>query len=234
MEPLFTELVDRLRSAHSDNLLSVVLYGSAIVDGAAKLKSDYRVLVVMDSISAEDLRHARTPSKWWSDSGFALPVYLTRDELNRSLDVFPIEFRHIKRAYRVLFGDDVLAENEVSTANLRLQTESELRGKMLRLRSLYLPASDSAEGLTTLMTDSIVTFVQLLRSVLELLGEQPPVSRLATIRRTHERLKLDTSSLERVLKLRSQPARLLELEAHDLFSSYLDCLKRVIEEVDNL
>jgi hypothetical protein len=234
MEPLFTELVARLRSAHSNNLVSVVLYGSAIADGVAKPKADYRVLVVMEALSAEDLRHARPPAKWWADSGFSLPVYLTREELSRSLDVFPIEFRHMKQAYRVLYGDDLLAETDVSKANLRLQTESELRGKMLRLRSLYLPASDSAEGLTRLMTDSVVTFVQLLRPVLELLGEQPPISRSETIRRAHERLKLDTSSLERILKLRSQPARLLELEAHDLFSSYLDCLKRVIEEVDNL
>src|SRR5262249_42502217 len=89
MEPLFADLVGRLQSAHSSNLISVVLYGSAIVDGAAKLKSDYRVLVVMNSISAEDLRHARTPSKWWADSGFSLPVYLTRAELNRSLTSFP-------------------------------------------------------------------------------------------------------------------------------------------------
>jgi hypothetical protein len=96
MEPLFTELVARLRSAHSNNLASVVLYGSAIADGVAKPKADYRVLVVMDTVSAEDLRHARPPAKWWADSGFSLPVYLTRDELSRSLDVFPIEFRHMK------------------------------------------------------------------------------------------------------------------------------------------
>jgi len=49
-----------------------------------------------------------------------------------------------------------------------------------------------------------------------------------------ERLGLDTAPLERILRLRDDPARLMEAEVQDLFASYLDCLTHVIEAVDNL
>jgi hypothetical protein len=230
----FEELVGRLRAAHGENLVSVILYGSAVASGASARKGDYRVVVVTRTLTAEELRRVRPAAKWWVSAGYALPVYFTAAELRESLDVFPIEFRQLKRSYRVLDGEDLLAGVEVSPANLRLQTEYELRGKLLRLRGLYLPAGDTSEGLTGLMTESIVSFVQFLRPVLELLGEEPPVGRHATIRRVGERLGLDTAPLERILRLRDDPARLMEAEVQDLFASYLDCLTHVIEAVDNL
>lgn len=163
-----------------------------------------------------------------------MPTFFTADEFRASLDVFPIEFRLMKRAYKVLLGQDLLANAEISLTNLRLETEFELRGKLLRLRSLSIPASESASDLSKLMTESVVSFVRFLRPVLELLGEEPPLGRLATVKRIGERLKIDSAPLVRVLQLRDEPKDLMEIEAQDLFSSYLNCLTHIVEAVDKL
>jgi hypothetical protein len=38
----------------------------------------------------------------------------------------------------------------------------------------------------------------------------------------------------RILQLRDEPKELMDIEVHDLFAGYLDCLDRVIEAVDNM
>ena len=234
MDDKFNELVSQLRAALGEKLVSVVVYGSAIAAPGNVKQSDYSTLVVAQTLGAQDLSRVRPAVKGWVEAGFALPVFFTKDEFVASLDVFAVEFRQMKRAYRILYGEDLIAEREASPANLRSQIEYELRGKLLRLRSLYLPESGSVEHLTRLMTDSIVSFVRYLRPALELLGQTPPLGRLATVQQVGAHLHVDVTPLERILRLRDEPVRLLEAEAQDLFASYVDCLSKLIAAVDKL
>ncbi|MEP7341471.1 MAG: hypothetical protein ABI977_27315 [Acidobacteriota bacterium] len=234
MDHIFKELVSRLVSSQPDNLVSVIVYGSAIAAPANAKKSDYQILIVAKRLAAEDLRRIRPVAQWWRGQGQSLPVFFTEAEFKDSLDVFPIEFRHMKRAYSVLHGKDLLADCEVSKANLRQETEYELRGKLLRLRSLSIPAGESAEDLTKLITESVVSFVRFMRPILDLLGEEPPVDRVATATQVGQRLRVDTTPLVRALRLREEPRALMEVEAQDLFASYLNCLTEVIAAVDKM
>jgi hypothetical protein len=234
MDKKFDELVRHLTLAHRDELVAVLLHGSAVVTGESSRPSDYRVLVVCSALPVEALRQAQPVARWWVGQGFQLPVYFTLAEFNGSLDVFPIEFRQMKRAYRVLYGRDILQDAEISAANLRWQLEHELRGKLLRLRSLYLPASESAESLLKLMTDSVITFIHLFRPILELLGDEAPLDRREVTERVGARLNFDTAPIERVLRLRNEPVPLLEPEVQDLFADYLNCLARVITAIDRI
>ncbi|MGE0885122.1 MAG: hypothetical protein AB7P14_16370 [Blastocatellales bacterium] len=234
MNTTFDELVTRLHNGLADNLVSVIVYGSAIAAPGNPKKSDYQLVIVTRHLRGEDLRHARSAVQWWNGQGYPLPAIFTSSEFKDSLDVFPIEFRHMKQAYKVLHGEDLLAEAEISMANLRLETESELRGKLLRLRSLSIPAGESATDLTRLMTESIVSFVRFTRPMLELVGEEPPLGRLATVKRIGDRFQIDTGVMVRVLQLRDEPKELMEIEAQDLFASYLKCLAQIVEAVDKL
>src|SRR5690349_4374389 len=152
MDHAFSELVNRLVGSQPDNLISVFVYGSAVASPNNAKKSDYHSLIVARRLAAEDLRRIRPVAQWWRRQGYSLPVFFTEAEFKDSLDVFPIEFRHMKRAYHTLYGQDLLASSDVSKANLRLEIEYELRGKLLRLRSLSIPAGESAADLTRLMT----------------------------------------------------------------------------------
>lgn len=234
MNSNFDELVIRLQNGLRDNLVSVIVYGSAIAAPGNPKKSDYQLAIITRRLAGEDLRHSRSAVQWWHGQGYPLPAFFTSSEFRDSLDVFPIEFRHMKQAYKILHGEDLLAGAEISMTNLRLETESELRGKLLRLRSLSISASESAHDLTRLMTESIVSFIRFTRPMLELVGEEPPLGRLATVKRIGERFQIDTGVMVRVLQLRDDPKELMEIEAQDLFSSYLKCLAQIVEAVDKL
>ena len=230
----FADLIEQLKATEGDNLLSVVVYGSALTTGEQAAKADFQWLVLTHRLNAEDLRRIRPVIRGLVAAGYTMPVFFTAQEFRDSLDVFPIEFRQMKRACEVLYGPNPLEDIEASPDNLRLQIEYELRGKLLRLRSLYLPASGTAGSLLQLMTESVVSFVRVMRSMLDLLGETPPIERLAAARRVGERLKVDVSPMIRLLELRAEPRSLLEVETQDLFAAYIDSLSGLIDAVDKL
>ncbi len=228
-------LVADLKSTHGDNLALVVLYGSAAAGDHVELHSDYNLLVALNRIMPDDLRLAQAPLREWQRLGHPLPVYFTVEELQDAADVFPIEFLHMETARVVLYGRDPFEFLKISDANLRHQTEYELRSKFIQLRRLYVPASVSAEKLWALMVDSLSSFASLFRPVLTLHGIEPPRGKPDAVRATAQLLKLDAAPFERIFALRaSGDASLNEKEANDLFADYMTQIERVIEAVDAL
>src|SRR5215210_483420 len=126
----FNHLVGDLRSTHGENLAAVVLYGSAAAGDAVADSSDYNLLIALHRITPEDLRLAQAPMREWRRLGHPLPVYFTTEELRDAADVFPIEYHQMQSARVVLYGDDPFASLVIDDANLRHQTEYELRSKL--------------------------------------------------------------------------------------------------------
>src|SRR5215510_14348387 len=228
-------LISDLRTAHGENLASVVLYGSAAAGDHIELQSDYNLLISLHRITPEDLRQAQAPMREWQRLGHPLPGYFTVEELSDAADVFPIEFHQMANARIVLYGKDPFEVVKLSDANLRHQTEYELRSKLIQLRRLYIPASTSIEKLCDLMGDSLASFAALFRAVLLLHGEAAPVAKPDCVRATVELLKLDEDVFERIFQFRSGgnlPTS--EKEANDLFGAYLFQIEQVVEAVDEL
>ena len=213
-------LVDDLRATHGENLASVVLYGSAAAGDHVELRSDYNLLIALNRITPEDLRLAQAPMREWQRLGHPLPVYFTVEELSDAGDVFPIEFHQMANARIVLYGKILLSLSNLSDANLRHQTEYELRSKLIQLRRLYIPASVSIEKLCDLMSDSLASFAALFRAVLMLHGQEAPVAKPDCVRATVQVIELDPVPFERIFEFRAGdvfPAS--EKEANESFRS---------------
>ncbi|HEU4767008.1 MAG TPA: nucleotidyltransferase domain-containing protein [Pyrinomonadaceae bacterium] len=235
IQEALSALVDDLRATHGDNLASVVLYGSAAAGDHNEVRSDYNLMIALNRITPEDLRLAQAPMREWQRLGHPLPVYFTVEELSDAADVFPIEFHQMANARIVLYGHDPFEYAKLSDANLRHQTEYELRSKLIQLRRLYIPASVSVEKLCDLMSDSLSSFAALFRAVLLLNGQEAPVTKPDCVRATVRALKLDPAPFERIFEFRSDgdlPSS--EKEANDLFGSYMLQIEQVVEAVDEL
>jgi len=226
-------LVKDLRTTHGDNLASVVLYGSAAAGDHIELRSDYNLLITLQRITPEDLRLAQAPLREWGRLGNPTPVYFTVEELSDAADVFPIEFYQMANARVVLHGQDPFEFVKLSDANLRHQTEYELRSKLIQLRRMYIPASISVEKLCNLMSDSLASFASLFRAVLMLHGDQAPVSKPDTVRKTARQFGLDPEAFEKIFAFRSSdfvpPS---EKDANDIFAAYMEQIDHVIQAVD--
>src|SRR3954468_16679597 len=128
------QLVEALRQAHGENLASIVQYGSATTGHETAAPVDQNLVVAVNRITADDLQVAHKAMLEWQKGGQHVPVYFTIAELQDAADVFPIEFLQMEQARKVLFGRDPFEFVQISRANLRHQTEYELRTKLIRLR----------------------------------------------------------------------------------------------------
>jgi len=234
MQHQFATFIDDLKATHGKNLASVILYGSAATGDFIPTRSDYNILIALYKITPKDLRNAHASVREWHKLGHSVPVYFTVSELQNAADVFPIEFHQMETARKILYGKDVLANVEVSDANLRHQAEYELRSKLILLRRQYIPASESVDGLKTLMAESLSSFATLFRAVLLLAGVEPPMRKHEVVALTVEQYGLDGATFEKIFNIREKnfAESLDEVSANRLFADYMEQIERVIDAVD--
>lgn len=138
MEENLNEFVSELKRLYSENLVSVILYGSAAHGDHVEEKSDVNIMIVLKDVSLDLLSSAEKIILKGQKKIKLNPFFWSEDEFRRSLDVFPIEFTDIIQNRRILYGADLLSLISIDTKNLRHQIELELRIKLLRLRSEWL------------------------------------------------------------------------------------------------
>jgi hypothetical protein len=227
-------LVKRLNEAHGENLKSVVLYGQAAADGGSGEGEPRKILVVLDRITPDELRAAHPVAEGWVSQGNPLPVYFTSGEIQESSDVFPIEFIDMSHVRRVLYGADPFESLDIPTLNLRHQLEYELRGKLLRLRSLYIQVYNNPNRLASLMADSLDSFIVLFRHVIALLGAEAPVGKRETVMKLAGLLSLNQTVLAHIFDYAADEDVWLETETNETFAAYLEQIEKVIYTINHL
>ena len=172
--------------------------------------------------------------RWWRQTGHPAPLLLSEDEVHRSADCFPIEFRDMKERRRVLYGPDPIADLHIDTRYYRAQVEYQLRTKLLRLRQQATAVLSDPAALLRLCVDSVTTFVMLGRHALELDGAKPKSDRRAVLHQLTAKLKIDMAPLELLLDIREDKAGTEIGDPGELFASYLVCINKLVEFVDGL
>jgi len=233
-EALLNQLVEKLRKAYGDALVSVVLYGSAVAGDQQARFSDYNVLCVLTEITPAQLAASEEVFRWWREQGSPSPLLLTEAEVAGSTDSFAIEFHDLLRQHRILFGRDVISSLQIDDSFYRAQVEHELRAKLLRLRQKAAGMLSDPDLLRRLLADSISTFCVLFRHALILHGEEGPATKRDVIARARERFGIDTQPFERLLDLREERVKARDIDAANLLASYMKGISSVIEAVDRV
>jgi hypothetical protein len=145
-----------------------------------------------------------------------------------------MEFLSLMENRRVLAGRDALEGLQAPTRHLRHQVEYELRGKLIRLRRLYVPASASPARLSSLLTESLATFAHLFQFALVLAGANAPASHRETVRAAISHFALDASPFDRIQASLDSGKPIPEAEAHACFGAYMEQIERVIGAVDRM
>jgi predicted nucleotidyltransferase len=232
MEQKLQDLVDRLRKAHQDRLVSVILYGSAASGDHHGEFSDLNVLCVLTRITPAELAASEPIFKWWQD-GNPSPLLLSEEEVRTSTDCFPIEFHDMQERRRVLFGSDVIEKLEIDKTFYRAQVEHELRAKLLRLRQKAAGVLGDKPVLLRLMMESASNFLVLSRHALLLSGITTGWQK-REVARNLAALQVDASPFDTLLDLRERKKKPGEVDVESLFANYLKQIETVVAHVDRL
>lgn len=225
------ELVAQLRAAFGTELRAVVLYGSAAAGEHLPKKSDYNVLVLVESLAADRLRAASAAVKAWSDAGNPAPLTLTADEWRSSGDIFPIEYADVLERHRVLFGD-LPTDVRVDPEHLRLELEHEAMGTLLQLRRGALAAGDDTKAQLELLEGSSSTVMVVLRAVLRLRGERPPNDNIELIQSVARAAGMEASSFEQVIRHKRGEATIRSQDVSRVLAGYLSGMQHLVRYLD--
>ena len=186
---LLNEFSRGLGDIYGGELISVILYGSGASGEFIDSHSNLNLLVVLKDDSPARLKMAsglvRKP-RFKTIS----PLFFSREYINNSLDVFPIEFLDMKENYSVLLGLDILKDISVDTRNLRFQCEQELKLKLIRLRQLFLLESANKPLLKQALFKAFTSVMHILRNVIRLKGRQALYLKIRSLAKWHPNSQL--------------------------------------------
>jgi len=234
MDNLLAQLVEKLKDAFHDRLVSVVLYGSAVTGDHQPKFSDYNVLCVLTAVTRRELAASEPVFRWWREQGSPAPLLLSEQEVATCTDCFAVEFHDIQRDHRVLHGKDVISGLVIDDCFYRAQVEHDLRAKLLRLRQKASGMLSDGDLLRRLMLDSISTFCVLFRHALILHGDDASPRKRDVIQAAKQRFAIDPAPFERLLDVREERIKPREVDAVGLLDAYLQGIAVVIDAVDRL
>ena len=223
-----------VRGALGAEFLAAYLHGSALTQGFDERRSRVNLLVVARSLNLDILDAVRNAVPEDRKPPHISPLFLTQRQIEKSLDVFPIEWIDIKERHLLIEGQDVLGAYEVPRSNLRLQLEQEVREKLITLRQAYLANAKRPEVLADVLRASASSFATLCRALLRMRGESPPAHTPQAIERVADVFGLHAEGLLAAHLVRHGERHLKSAEVLAHYRRYLVEVERLVNAIDEM
>jgi len=207
---IFPDIISDYQGIFGEDLISIILYGSAAGPDFRPGKSDINLMIVLSEDAIDQLDRAFDVVAKWRKKGVAVPLFLTEGYVATSLDVYPIEYLNFQRNYQLVFGKDILKDLTFENRFLRLQCEREAKGKLLLLREAFLETAGKAEPLKALVEQALPAIMALFEALLYLKGVPLPDKKREIIEAASASLGIDAAVFESLLDMRegrSKPNR---------------------------
>ncbi len=230
----FIPYLNAIRKMHADTLISAAVYGSAAGKNYIPKVSDINSVFVFSSLSFTTFKNSLRIISSGIFKKIAAPLFLTKDYIESSLDVFPIEFLDMKENHILLYGEDILSNLKIEGRHIRLFCEQQIKGKLIRIRQAYLEVGLKNKGVEALLKESLSSLIPVFRNLIRLKGKQPPTDKEAIIRQLCQIFKLEENVLLPIYRDTSNDEKIAGQEVVVFLEKYLDQLKKLSLEVDRL
>jgi hypothetical protein len=226
-------LVSDYQGIFGDDLISIIMYGSAVTHEYKPGKSDINIAVVLTDNSISQISKSITLQKKWVKSGVSTPFFMSMQYIQNSRDTYPIEFLDMRSNYRVLFGEDIFENFEVKHEHVRLQCERELRGVAIHLRRSFVQCAGNNKLLSELLNASIRRLIPVFKGLLVLKDRSIPKSRSDIVSMVEDSYNLGASALSEVFNSMNKKLdnynQLFDTYAHDV-DKLIMCVDTLVKE----
>jgi len=238
---LKTEIADRykpflevLLEDHQDKLHSVYIIGSALTRDYDPKKSDINSTIVLHEMDLKFLELLAPLGKKYGKKGIAAPLFMTPAYIDKSRDVFPIEFLNIKLLHHTVFGQDIFKDLDIDRSDLRHQCERELKVKLIGLRQGYISAAGDQKILARGFAGSIAGYMPLFKAIIVLLGRETPQNNPEILSALTDITGIRTDAFKQVLALKSRQTRPTIEKLNIVFEDYYKIIEQLGEMIDAL
>jgi predicted nucleotidyltransferase len=233
-EEIFPGIINDYKQLFGDDLVSIILYGSAASGEYVAGKSDINFMIVLSDQGIDSLDRTFDLIAKWKKRNVATPLFVTEAYVRTSLDVFPIEYLNFQNTYELVYGKDILKDLSFDREFLRMQCEREVKGKLLILREAFLESQGKGKYLQQLITQSLGAFVAISNGLLHLKGKELPRHKRDVIRNVCQAFQMDTDLFEKLLDVKEKRVKLSGPKITELFGEYLKEVQKLWKIVDRL
>jgi hypothetical protein len=228
----FKPFQDEILKRHKDNIHSITITGSALTDDFDVETSDVNSVLVLHKMDLGFLEVLASLGKTYGKKGISAPLIMTPEYIERSLDVFPLEFLNIKLIHETLYGEDLFRNLEIGRKDLRLQCERELKVRLIGLRQGYISSMGDAKILSDLFINTITGYFPLFRGVILIFGKEPPLRNEDVLTVLEDVSGVNTQVFRTVLKQKRQKTKMAITHLNAIFKDYYGAVEKLGDITD--
>jgi hypothetical protein len=126
---------------------------------------------IVDGLGFRDLVACLPLTEGWHRRGIAVPLMLAAGELERTIDVFPLEYSAILADYQVVRGADPFQGVSIPIEDIRRATEGQAKSHLIHLREAFLESHGETTRVGRLIASSAAPLRALLTNIARLPAE---------------------------------------------------------------
>src|SRR5208283_5531768 len=150
LAPIILEIIGH----HEQNIHSIHIVGSAVMPDYNEKLSDINSIVVLHDMDLKFITFLAPLGKKYGGKRISAPLVMTPEYIDKSIEAFPVEFLDFKLLHKTVYGDDTLANVKIEKVPLRIQSEREIKIKLMSLRQGYLSSVGRKELLAAILVRS--------------------------------------------------------------------------------
>lgn len=234
IRPAVRSYFEQVAAVFGPRVDSIYLHGSVATDDYLPGQSDVNALVLFDLFHFSDAQRLQPVVQGGLKHRIAAPLCLSVNTLKRSTDTFPLEFIEIQDKHLFLYGDTNRIDSlEIPMEHLRVKIEEQIKGKLIRLRQIYMEHRGLDRQLTSLLVDAQKQLFPVLRNLLRFVGiTAPPLNKDMILQALETRLRFSVIPLRRIWEQMAGRAAIPASEAVQVYGEYIEVLARLADLID--
>ena len=202
-------------------------------------------MAVVDDLVFRDLVACLPFAEAWHHRGAAVPLMLSVAEVQRTIDVFPLEYASILADYEVVRGADPLKDVTVALEDIREACEAQAKGHLIHLRESFLESHAETTRVARLIAASAAPLRALLTNIARLPdgGERRgrdgrgvqaaiPATDEALATMAEQRMGISAAVVRDVLATSAHGGASAITDPAHLLSRYVDAAQKIWDYVD--
>lgn len=187
---------------------------------------------IVDNLGFEDLARCLPFTDRWHQRRIAVPLMLAAAELERTVDIFPLEYATIIADHVVVRGANPFAGVTIPVEDVRRATEAQAKGHLIHLREAYLETRGETTRIARVIAASAPPLRALLTNIARLTGaDHGTLSDESLTTLSAGTLGIPAGLIREVLASSAAGPSSVTDPSH-LLSRYIDATQKIWEFVD--
>lgn len=228
------EFLAQIIKFYSDDLVSIMAFGSSTTGDYVENTSDINLMVVYSDLNISDLNAVAQLSRNWLKKRAFSPRFISLNNLKNSSRFFQIDMLEMKDMHVTLFGKDLLNEIEINKASLLWQLSYEIKAMRMRIKQQFWRSCGDDHLMRRILLERYTSIIHLSKVLLFIMDR--PVSpnfddilKLAT-----EVIGIPTSYIEKMKSVKANKPKTDGQQLVQLFTELMEVIRIIDNKADQI